>query len=297
MTEEEVLGLFETCSNVGRWGPDDEMGTLNLITPDKRLTALRSVREGAVVPLGARLALGRSAQIPPSAVLAVRQDPRSAVDALTLNVHGYETTHLDALGHVLFEGRMWGGRRADAEVRADGLGFGSIDAAASVGVVTRGVLLDIAGARGVTYLAVSDGIGVADLEAAEARAGVSVEPGDVVFVRSGHALRLADEGGVHDEFAPHEGVLPEILPWLHARDAAMYAGDCIERRPTPYPRLPLPFHQVACVAMGLWLLDCPDLEALRTACSVHRRSEFTIVIAPLRVPGGTGSAVNPLALF
>jgi len=297
VNEEEVLSLFESCSNVGRWGPDDQLGTLNLITPEKRLAALRGVRAGAVVPLGARLAVGRSQEVPPSASLSLRSDPLSVVETLCLNIHGYETTHLDALGHIFFEGRMWGGRVVAEQVADGGLGFASIEAAAAVGVVTRGVLLDVAAARGAPFLAVEDGIGVADLQAAEVRAGVRVEPGDAVFIRSGHDLRVAAEGGQHDELAAHEGVLPEVLPWLHERDAAMYAADCIEQRPAPYQRVTMPLHQVAMVAMGLWLLDCPDLEALAAACARHGRCDFAIVIAPLRVPGGTGSAVNPLALF
>jgi hypothetical protein len=159
------------------------------------------------------------------------------------------------------------------------------------------VLLDVAAARGVAHLAAGDGIDVADLEACERRAGVTVGAGDAIFVRSGHGLRAAAEGGDHDEAAPHEGVLPEVVAWLRDRDVAVYSGDCIERRPSGYARVTMPLHQVGLVVMGLCILDCPDVEALAAACREEGRSDFALIVAPLRIPGGTGSAVNPLALF
>jgi kynurenine formamidase len=159
------------------------------------------------------------------------------------------------------------------------------------------VLLDVAAERGVMHLAAGDGIGVADLEACERRAGVTVGAGDAIFVRSGHGRRAAAEGAGHDEEAPHEGVDPEVLAWLRARDVAVYSGDCIERRPSGYARLTMPLHQVGLVVMGLCILDCPDVEALADACREEGRSTFALVVAPLRITGGTGSAVNPLALF
>jgi kynurenine formamidase len=159
------------------------------------------------------------------------------------------------------------------------------------------VLLDVAAARDVPYLGPDEAIGADDLEAARRRASVEVAPGDAIVVRSGHALRAAAEGDDHDEAGPHEGVLPDVLPWLHSRDVAVYAGDCIEVRPSGYARVTMPLHQVGLVAMGLCILDVPDVEALAVACREEGRSEFVLIVAPLRVPGGTGSAVNPLAVF
>jgi kynurenine formamidase len=297
MTEAEVVGLFGSCSNVGRWGPDDELGTLNLITPRVRLEALRGVRSGRVVSLGAELMVDRSRQAPSSVELRPRYSPVDAHDDLTLRVHGFEVTHLDAPGHVFFEGRAWGGRRRDDVARADGLAFASIAPLGQAAIVTRGVLLDVASARGVAHLEPGEGIGVEDLEAAERLAGVTVRPGDAILIRSGHASRMAAEGAAHDEAGPHAGVLPETLPWLRARDVAVYSGDCIELRPSGYPRVTMPLHQVGLVAMGLCILDVPDVEALATACRDEGRSDFALVVAPLRIPGGTGSAVNPLAIL
>jgi len=297
VTDAEVMALFERCSNVGRWGPDDELGTLNHVTPAQRLAALAQVRAGEVVALGRALAVGWSRETPPSARMSVRRDALSAFDELTLDIHGYEATHVDALGHMFFGERAWNGRTSADVMTAEGLAFGSIEALAVQGIVTRGVLLDVAAARGVAHLQAATGIGVADLEAAEELAGVEVGTGDAVFVRSGHGLRAAAEGDAHDEADPHEGVLPEVIPWLHERSVAVYAGDCIEQRPSGHPLVPMPLHQVGLVAMGLCMLDCPDVEILAAACRRHQRADFLLMIAPLRLPGGSGSAVNPLAIF
>lgn len=297
MRDDEVVALFERCSNVGRWGPDDQRGTLNHITPAVRLAALAGVRTGDVVGLGQALAVGRSRETPPSAVMAVRRDEQSAFDSLTLDVHGFEATHLDALGHVFWRERAWNGRTAADVMGPHGLRFGDVVPAAIEGIVTRGVLLDVAAVHGVPHLAAGAGITAADLDAAEARVGLRVGPGDAVFVRSGHGIRAVAEGDAHDETAPHEGVTADVVPWLFERSVAVYSGDCIDQRPSGHPSVAMPLHMVGMVAMGLWLLDAPDVEVLAAACARHHRADFTLIVAPLWLPGGTASAVNPLAIF
>lgn len=297
MTEDEVLALFERCSNVGRWGPDDELGTLNHITPAVRLAALASVMAGDVVPFGATLLPGRSRETPPSARMTLRRDAVSAFDELTLDVHGFEATHLDALGHVFFRERAWNGRTAADVLSPDGLRFASVEPAGRTGIVTRGVLLDVAAVHGVPYLPAGTGVTAADLGAAEAYAGTRVGPGDAIVIRTGHARRAAAEGDAHDETAPHEGVTADVVPWLFERSVAVYSGDCIDQRPSGYPSVVMPLHQVGMVSMGLCLLDAPDVELLAEACARHGRSTFALIVAPLRLRGGTASAVNPLALF
>jgi kynurenine formamidase len=297
MTEEEVLGLFEICSNADRWGADDERGTLNYVTPEKRLEALALVREGLTLSIGRDLVTRGSSQVPPSAVHVLTyagHEPSAALELLTLVPHGFEMTHLDAVAHSYFEGRVYNNRRAAETVTTEGVRFGSIMAAAD-GIVTRGVLLDVAAARGVEYLRAEDGITVADLEAAEALAGTRVGRGDAIFVRSGLALRERAEGPIGE--GPREGLLAEVVPWLHEREVALYSGDCIERMPSGYERVPMPLHQIGMVAMGLLIMDCADCERLAESCRRLGRPEFCLLVAPLRVPGGTASAVNPIALF
>lgn len=291
----EVAALFERCSNVGRWGVDDERGTLNLITSDRRVRALELARHGEVVALGRPLRVcgaGAPASLRPTTEV-VGDDTVSAGDILTIMPHGFEVTHLDALGHSFYQGRAHNGRTVSDVLDREGLIHGSILGAAT-GIVTRGVLLDVAAARGVEHLAAGDGVGADDLDAAEAMTGTTVQAGDAVVVRTGLARRVA--GGI-DTPTLREGLTPDAIPWLHERDVAIYAGDCIERLPSGYDGIPLPLHQVGMVGMGLWFLDNPDVEVLRDACTRYGTAVFALVIAPLAVPGGTASAVNPLALF
>jgi len=297
MTEEDVLRLFETCSNAHRWGPDDERGTLNYITREKRLGALALVRDGESVSIGRDLAVRGSTQSPPSAVhvlMYAGHEPHAALELLTLVPHGFEMTHLDAVAHSYYDGQVYNRRSAAQVVTPAGIGFGSIMAAAD-GVITRGVLLDVAAVRGVDHLQADDGIGIGDLEAAEDLAGTKVESGDAIFVRSGQARRERREGPIGE--GPREGLLADVVPWLHEREVALYSGDCIERMPSGYERVPMPLHQIGMVAMGLAILDCADCERLAEVCRALGRHTFCLVVAPLRIPGGSGSAVNPLALF
>ena len=296
MTEEEALRLFERCSNAGRWGPDDELGTCNYITEEKRRRALGLARRGDVVSLGKDLILSGSRQTPPSAIRVMMYagaESISAQDMVLLAPHGFETTHVDALAHSSFGGWIYNRRRASAAVGGRGVTFGSITAVKG-GIVTRGVLLDVAAARGVPHLRRGEGVGIADLQAAERMAGVTVESGDAIFVRTGLDLREREEG-VDDEV--REGLLSEVIPWLHQREIAVYSGDCIEQMPSGFDQLPMPLHQIGLAAMGLYILDFPDVERLKEACAAHGRREFLLVAAPLRIPGGTGSPVNPLAIF
>jgi kynurenine formamidase len=295
LTEREVLALFETCSNRARWGTDDELGTLNHITPEKRLLALRSVTDGVMVSLGKDLVFEASSQTPPSAVHYMTyagHDPQAALDVVAVSSHGLEVTHVDAVGHSYFEGRQYNGLMAADNVGPMGIARGSIHAQAD-GLLTRGVLLDVASVTGVEHLDHGSGISADDLEQAEKLGGVRVTAGDAIFIRSGLDLEDPDSG----DPGTRTGVLACVVPWLHERGVAIYSGDCIEKIPSGYSRVPMPLHQVGLVAMGLCMLDNTDLEVLKSACAIHGRNEFAIFVAPLRIPGGTGSAVNPIAVF
>ena len=289
--------IFDELSNRGRWGPDDQRGTLNYITPAKVKEALALVRSGRVVSIGRDLDTVSGPSNPRPVVhqlLYAGHQPESAMDFVGIAPHGFAVTHLDAVGHVYFEGEMYNGRRAAEEVDRFGMRFGSIEAMAE-GVVTRGVLLDVASATGVDYLDPTAVIGPADLEAAEEYWGVEAGRGDAVLVRSG---RMAHEAGSNpprpDERA---GLNMQAIRWLHHREVAVYGGDCIEKLPSPYPGLHLPLHSLGLAGMGLALLDWPDTEVLRTVCLAEGRAEFVLMMAPLRLLGGTGSAVNPLCIF
>lgn len=291
----DVETLFERCSNAGRWGVDDERGTLNLITLEHRRRALNLARRGEVVALGRPLRVSgpdAPASIRPKVEL-LDDDIVAVGESQTLVPHGFEVTHLDALGHSFYRGRAYNDRALSDVVGDHGLIHASIQAAAT-GIVTRGVLLDVAAARGLEHLAEGVGVSAADLDAAEAMTGTTVQPGDAVVVRTGLARRVA---GGFDTPTRREGLVPDAIPWLRERDVAIYAGDCIERLPSGHEGIPLPLHQVGMVAMGLWFLDNPDVEGLRDACVRFQTFVFALIVAPLALPGASASAVNPLALF
>lgn len=185
----------------------------------------------------------------------------------------------------------------EKETTAQGAAAGAVDLAGG-GIVSRGVLLDIARLRGVDWLEPEAPVFPEDLDAAEAAAGVRVEAGDILFFRTGWPVRRSHLGPT----PPREGMVAlqaACLPWLHERDVAILASDTSnEVDPEEYPGLGIhgAIHGVAMGAMGMWLLDNADLEELANVCSRLGRWEFQAVIAPLKLQGGTGSPVNPLAL-
>jgi kynurenine formamidase len=297
MPEGEALELFESCSNAGRWGSDDELGTLNFITDSKRIEAARVVRHGRAVSIARTLPLEPT----PSQPIAVRHrmhyvahtEPFGCADSFDIYPHGYGITHLDAVGHIYFDGRIYNGRRAADVIGSEGMHWGSI-MASSGGLVTRAVLLDVARARGVDWLPAGDRVTYADLDAAEDLSGTRVASGDAVLVRIGLPAREASEGA---NPALQAGLGADCLPWLHEREVAIYGGDCAERTPSEYPRIMLPLHQIGMAAMGLCILDNTDLEELATAARDLGQSEMLLSIGPLPLPGGTCSPVNPICLL
>jgi kynurenine formamidase len=297
MTDDELTELFERCSNRGRWGADDELGTLNYITDEKRRAAPARVSTRRAVSIGRDMSTvaDRVNTDPVRHRMLYDQDPPvSALDSIELSTHGFALTHLDAITHVFWHGNAYNGKRAVDVLSTKGLRSGSVYAQRN-GVFTRGVLLDVAAARGVPYLLPGDTVTADDLPAAEENSGVRVDSGDAVFVHIGLERREADQGT--EDPGTRAGLDADCLPWLHEREVAVYSGDCVERIPYPSKAVPLPLHQIGLVAMGLVLLDCPRLADLVAACSDTGRNEFLLTVAPLRLSGATGSPVNPLCVF
>lgn len=316
--DDALAALFEQVNNAGRWGADDELGTLNYITPAERRRAAGLVQTGETLslalPLSVETGWGLPAQVehrmlyghrgmPPDGV------PASAGDYLGLDVHQPAVTHLDCLSHVAsHDGRVYNDRGFDEEVTAAGVKRGSIFALRE-GIVTRGILLDVPAALGVEWLEPTHGVTVEELEAAERHGGVRVERGDALLLRTGREPRIAAQG-------PHSlssGPAPACLAWMHRRKVALYSGDAPdwitpagarilgsfgpEAGDVAPTRFPLPLHQIGLAAMGLVLLDHCAVEALARTCQRLGRFAFLFVAAPLPLPGGTGSPVNPLAIF
>ena len=292
-----VLAAVLRCDNRGRWGPDDQLGTLNLVTPEVRVRATRLVEAGEVVSLAKPLDVRASALNPRPAwhVMHLETErPYAAADGLHLVVHGLANTHLDALGHMYLDGVGYNGFRQDDIVSMEGLTALDVSAMAA-GVLTRGVLLDVAAVRGRRWLDPGELVDAPLLEAAAERQGVRVESGDALFVHVGLERREAEEGP--EDPSVRAGLDVSAVEWLHDHQVAVYSGDCIERFPEHPGPVPMPLHQIGIARMGLALLDAPRMAGLVEACERLGRWTFLLTLAPLVVRGGTGSPVNPLAVF
>jgi kynurenine formamidase len=296
LTDEELEAMFRRCSNAGRWGPDDELGTLNYITPKKRIAAAALVKTGEVLSVARDLSTKQSKvdSRPVQLTIMYNGNGPSISDTFTIAPHGMSVTHLDALCHFSVDDKLYNNRRRSETVSADGAKWGSIYAMRQ-GIFTRGVLLDVAAARGVPWYKPDEYVTAADFEAAEKRQKLRVESGDVVFVRTGME-RMEQEQGLQDVY-PRAGMHAECAEWMHRREAAVYGGDCIEKLPYPSERFTSAFHMIVLVSMGLPILDWPALTELAQTCGRLQRWEFLLTTAPLRLPGGTSSPLNPLCAF
>jgi kynurenine formamidase len=298
-------GIFEQVSNWGRWGPDDELGALNFITPDKRRQAAGLVRDGGTVGVSSYVPTTFTApQVPTAAThlmtgtYDIQQGARLAhvEDYLAMAAHAHSFTHIDALCHMAFEGKLYNGKAADAVVTSRGARSMGMEAFKD-GLVSRGVLLDIPRARGVEWVEPGDGVELADLARAEQMAGLTVESGDVVLVRTGRFRRTEVQGAWNTREAM-PGLRVSTLPWIHDHEVAVFGCDSTsEIYPPPMDWIRIPMHVGIMVAMGIPLMDNVYMEELSRACAERGRWEFMFVIAPLKLKGGTGLAVNPIAIF
>ena len=310
-SEQEVVGYLKTVSNWGRWGSDEQLGTINLITPAKRVAAARLVRDGVGVtcarPISTEITAETTFQplrfmvdsgegrdtAPPERLLA----RRGASEFIGMVFHGYAITHVDTPAHFFWDGRIYNGRSCNLITAREGATVEAVELLHD-GVVSRGVLLDVARTRGVRWLERGEGVMPEDLEAAERASGVRVEEGDILLVRTGNYARRAVDGPVNPTEAGSPGPHAALLPWLHARGVAMWGSDTHnDVTPTPYPALGHPFHIGALVGLGLWLIDNMNLEDVAEGCRTRERWEFMLTVAPLRLRAVTGSPVNPIALF
>ena len=282
-------------SNWGRWGPDDEIGTMNLVTPQKRTAAATLVRAGLSVSLAQDVLKTQEVDNPNPFEHTMRS---VGSDAFSVSYHGWAHTHLDALAHVRdADGRMYNNYEPveSTVMAAGGHSRNSIHNLKS-GVFTRGILMDIPRLKGLPYLEPETPIYVEDLEAWEREAGVRVTAGDAVFIRTGR-------WAARDELGPFRigrtgrsaGLHPSVIPWLRERDIAVLGSDgALAVAPSD---LPGAAHDFALVVLGLHLFDNCNLEALGDIAAEQGRWEFLLTAAPLAVTGGTGSPINPIATF
>jgi len=299
VTQAEYDRWQTELSNWGRWGPNDEMGTLNLVTAAKRKQAVSLAKEGFTVSLASDAAKEKSIEVPcPVEWAMVNASQTGATDRIAYPcIHGAGTTHLDAFAHVFFGGKMWNGYAVtDLVTKEHGAAKNSILTMKS-GIVTRAILYDIPRLKGVPYLEPGDRVYPEDLEAWEKKAGVKVTPGDALLFRWGRWARTAKLGPrpIATESA---GLDNSVIPWLKQRDISILGWETPGYAPLPPGDIPgLALHNFVLTILGVHILDRADFDALAEAAAARNRWEFMLSIAPLPIPNGTGSPVNPLAIF
>ena len=304
LTQADVVRLMDELSNWGRWGPNDQLGAANLITSAKRLEASALVTKGITVSLARRLMTEEAEDVPRPFEHRMLGLPDAAAEApfmgtvsdnYNISYHGYSHSHLDALCHIMHDGQMYNGVLQDT-ITANGCATAGIDNLQG-GIVTRGVLFDIPRLKRVSYLEPETPIYMEDLEAWEEMAGVTVRPGDAIFIRTGRWARRADVGP-WDVAQSAAGLHASTMPWVKARDVSFIGSDAAaDVVPSQIDGVRLPVHVLAITAMGVDLFDNQDLEALAETAAKLNRWEFMLVAAPLAVQGGTGSPLNALAIF
>lgn len=316
---ETVKALGAQYNNWGRWGDDDELGTLNHLTPDDIVAAASLVQSGRVVGMGLPIddagpqsgGLGRFNPIH----LMIRSGADVAAGSMIRDFYGGVDRHLrgaddililplqsgtqwDALSHIFHEGKMYNGYGVD-QVSSKGAMRNDITAG-SARLVGRGVLLDVPAARGVPWLEPGYAITSADLEECERRQGVTVGRGDIVFVRTGQMAQVRDRGAWGDyDGGAAPGLGLDSVPWVGDREIAALATDTwgMEVRPNETPDTNQPLHIIFLVNMGLWVGEIFDLETLAEACAEEGRWEFFFAGPPLKITRAVGSPLAPVAIF
>ncbi|HEY3669574.1 MAG TPA: cyclase family protein [Acidimicrobiia bacterium] len=308
LTAQTVREWGAELSNWGRWGDDDEIGTLNLITPDCVAAAAASVREGLVVSCA--IAFDAAGPMPGVG----RMNPRHT---MTQTGHDQEFpggfhyadddleltlqcgTQWDALSHVYYDGHLYNGR-PESVITSEGAHANSIDRLRER-VVGRGVLLDVAAALGVDALDDGTAISPDDLEAAATAQGVEIMPGDILLVRTGRMGRVHRDGewGQSYVFGPAPGLSVRCAHWLKEKDVAAVGCDNVgvEVMPPEVEDCMMPLHMICLRDMGLTFGEIFDLERLATVAHERGRFDFFFIAAPLPITGAVGSPINPIAIF
>lgn len=304
VSAEEFKELFRELNVWGRWGEDDQRGALHHLTPDRVAAAALAVSEGLTVTMSLPLNTQAGVHNPQPAIhymtAASGLDIGSGSlhflkDYVGVDYHNDGHTHLDALCHIAYDGLLYNAQPEDS-VTSEGAPFDAVDVLKD-GLIGRGVLLDIPRLCGQRWLEPGEHVFRADLEAAEREQGVIVGAGDVLLVNIGHARRLR-ELGPWDTGHHKAGLHPTALSFLAERSVAALGSDGnSDTAPSSTEKVDFPIHVLAINAMGIHLLDYLQFEDLRAVCERSGRWEFLFLAAPLRIVGGTGSPINPIAVF
>ena len=299
--------LFEKLKNWKRWGEDDEKGTLNYITPEKIRAAAKLVKSGRSVSMSQFINKTAEVDNPRPALHYMVQthdadpalgDLSYATDFLAMQFHGDCHTHLDALCHISYKGLLYNGIPA-SNINVTGAGCLDVCACAN-GLVGRGVLIDVPRYRGMKWLEPGEAVTTEEIKAIEKSVNVQLGQGDIMVFRTGQYRRRLEKGpwNVTAAGEGRAGLDPYCMELLHERKVAVFLpeGDG-EVAPSYVEGLRSPIHVLQINAMGMLCADSLQLEELVEVCEEEGRFEFMVVFAPLRLPKGTGSPFNPIAIF
>jgi len=301
MTKADVENLVVELSNWGRWGKEDQLGALNLITPDKRKSAAKLVRAGVCVSLARDVekekALDNPSPFEHDMVLFGRgTDSQWTADKFSVQYHGLAHTHMDSLCHLIHNDKLYNGFSRDqvGPQGAEALDIRNV----KEGIFTRGILVDIPLLRGTRFLEPRTPIYPEDLDAWEKYAKVKITSGDVIFIRTGRWARREVTGPWDAEHDGAAGLHASCTKWLKARDIAMLGSDaCSDVVPSGIEGIDFPVHLLTLHAMGVHIFDNCDLQEVSKTAEKLGRWEFLLTASPLAVAGGTGSPLNPIATF
>jgi kynurenine formamidase len=305
MSDTEFREYFTTLSNWGRWGHDDQKGTLNLLTDETRLAAAQSVKYGEAIGCS-RVLSPVHAPHNPEPILHhmtvagegdIKKGFQGSEDWFGMGFHGYGITHLDALSHVFWDGILYNNRPSSLIKAASGARVLSAEQAGD-GILGRGVLLDIPRLRNVEWLELGEPIGPDELIACAKSEGINVRSGDILLVRVGRDVRFKAHGPSEPEKDGTPGLHASCLPLLREWDVAAIGSDATnDVMPSQVEGVAAAVHAVGIVAMGLWLFDSMLLEPLAEACARYSKWDFLFSASPLMIKNSTGSPVNPVALL
>ena len=304
MSAVDFRELGRQLSNWARWGKDDEIGTLNLITPERIAAACQSVKKGRVFSLGIPFdengPLAGGVRVNPIRLMSATGQGqnfpggfRYADDFVFMPLQA--ATQWDSLAHVFYDDHIYNGYSSDVVTPA-GAQKCSIDKLGSV--VGRGVLLDIARLKGEKWLAAGYAITADDLELAAKKQNVSVQPGDVLLFRTGWWSKYLSDKNRTEFNTLEPGLGMSAVPWLHEKQIAAVAADnlAVEVLPGEDPNVTLPVHMVLIRDMGMTLGEMFDLDELADDCAEDGRWDFLFLGPPLKFTRAVGSPINPLAI-
>ena len=310
-SDEELIQMMSDLSNWGRWGEGDQLGCLNLITPDKIIAATKLVTDGHTVSCARPITTDPAADVTyqvqrfmvdsgegrATDTVERQINRKGAAEFIGMVFHGQTITHIDALSHYSWRGLMYNGVPADLVTSKEGALSHSIEPTGD-GIVSKGVLLDIAKLKNKPWLEADEAVYPQDLEDAERLQGVKVAEGDILLIHTGNYERRIKEGAV-DSGQPMTACQAACAPWFKERGISMLGTDTSnDIRPTHYPDVTTsPMHILCLVTLGLWLIDNCNLQDLSRECATRNKYEFMLTLGPLKLNKVTGSPVNPIAIF